>query len=365
MNVKEIADTSQKLRQKFNEVCQGLSLPATKLRFEELTAQASAPDFWNDSKHAQKVSQEKEILNTLLTKVAKQSAALDDIDATVELMQEDDADELAAEAIAQLNIVEQAIEELEFRRMLSGELDRNNVILVVNAGAGGTEACDWTGMLIRMYMRWAERKGYSCEMVDFTEGEGAGYKSATLTISGEYAYGYLKAENGVHRLVRISPFDANKRRHTSFSSVYATADIEEDIDIEVNMEEVRVDTFRAGGKGGQHANKTDSAVRFTHEPTGIVVTCRSERSQHQNRDTAMRMLKAKLYELELTKRRQEQSATEKDKKRVEWGSQIRSYVMQPYQMVKDHRTNEEMGNVEKVLDGDLDGFIRKFLLEFS
>ena len=233
------------------------------------------------------------------------------------------------------------------------------------AGAGGTEACDWASILVRMYMRWAERHGFKCSMVDFTEGDGAGYKSATLTIEGDYAYGYLKAENGVHRLVRISPFDANKRRHSSFASVYATPDIDEDFDVDVNMDDVRVDTFRSGGKGGQHANKTDSAVRFTHAPTGIVVSCRSERSQHQNRDTAMRMLKAKLYELEIEKKRKEQDSLEQSKKRVEWGSQIRSYVMQPYQLVKDHRTNCEMGKVDLALDGDIDEFIQKFLLEFS
>jgi peptide chain release factor 2 len=249
--------------------------------------------------------------------------------------------------------------------MLSGQHDRSDAIMFINAGAGGTEACDWAEMLLRMYRRWADAKGFKHEIVDFTPGDGAGFRSVTLTISGEYAYGYLRAENGVHRLVRISPFDANKRRHTSFSSVFVLPDVEEDIEIEVRDDDLRIDTYRAGGAGGQHVNKTDSAVRITHIPTGIVVACQNERSQHQNKQTAMKLLKAKLYDLELKKKMEEQAELAKDKKRIEWGSQIRSYVLQPYRMVKDHRTGLEMGNVDAVLDGEIDSFIKKFLLEFG
>jgi len=246
--------------------------------------------------------------------------------------------------------------------MLSGEHDHGDAILFINAGAGGTEACDWADMLLRMYRRWADSKGYKNQVVDFTPGDGAGFKSVTLTIQGENAYGYLKAENGVHRLVRISPFDANKRRHTSFTSVFVLPDVEDDIEIEIADDDLRIDTYRAGGAGGQHVNKTDSAVRLTHIPTNIVVACQNERSQHQNKQVAMRLLKAKLYELEMEKKQAETDKLAADKKKIEWGSQIRSYVMQPYRMVKDHRTGVEKGNVDAVMDGDLDDFMREFLL---
>ena len=288
-----------------------------------------------------------------------------DVEAILELSGDDENEEFLHEAEKDLNLVESIVDKLEFRRMLSGENDKNDAILFINAGAGGTEACDWAQMLLRMYRRWADAKGYKNEIVDFTSGDGAGFKSVTVTISGENAYGYLKAENGVHRLVRISPYDANKRRHTSFSSVFVLPDIEDDIEIEILDEDLRIDTYRAGGAGGQHVNKTDSAVRITHEPTGIVTACQSERSQHQNKQTAMKLLKAKLYELEMKKKRAEQENLTKDKKRIEWGSQIRSYVLQPYRIVKDHRTGVEMGNVDAVLDGEIDNFIRKYLLEFG
>lgn len=249
--------------------------------------------------------------------------------------------------------------------MFAGENDRAGAILSINAGAGGTEACDWAEMLLRMYRRWADSKGFENEVVDYTLGDGAGFRNVTLTVEGEYAYGYLKAENGVHRLVRISPFDANKRRHTSFSSVFVIPDIEDDIEIEIDEADLRIDTFRSGGAGGQHVNKTDSAVRITHEPSGIVVACQSQRSQHQNKTLAMKLLKARLYEKELEKKVKEKEEVEKNKKRIEWGSQIRSYVMQPYRMVKDHRTGVESGNVDAVMDGDIDKFIKEYLLKFG
>lgn len=286
-----------------------------------------------------------------------------DIEATIELSSEGEAEELVEEAVKQLEHVEKEIDTMEFERMLSGERDKNNAILFINAGAGGTEACDWADMLLRMYRMWAESKGYSNEVVDFTPGDGAGFRSVTLTIGGDYAYGFLKAENGVHRLVRISPFDANKRRHTSFASVFVLPEIEDDIEVDIRPEDLRIDTYRAGGAGGQHVNKTDSAVRITHGPSGIVVACQNERSQHQNKQVAMRILRAKLYEIEVEKKQAEQAELEKDKKRIEWGSQIRSYVLQPYRLIKDHRTGKEEGNVDAVLNGGIDGFIREFLLK--
>lgn len=286
-----------------------------------------------------------------------------DVQAVIELAEEGADAELEAEAAATLREVAKALQEMEFRRMLSGPLDRNNAIVFINAGAGGTESCDWAEMLLRMYRRWADAHGYANEVVDFTAGDGAGFRSATMTVSGEYAYGYLKAEIGVHRLVRISPFDANKRRHTSFTSVFVLPEVEDDVDIEIREEDLRIDTFRAGGAGGQHVNKTESAVRITHLPTNIVVACQNERSQHQNKQVAMRVLRAKLYEVEMEKKRAQQAELEKGKKKIEWGSQIRSYVLQPYRMVKDHRTDFEMGNTDAVLDGEIDEFIRRYLLQ--
>ena len=251
---------------------------------------------------------------------------------------------------------------MQLAKMLAGELDRNGCYLLINAGAGGTESCDWAAMLCRMYMRYAEQHGYQVSLIDFTEGDGAGYRSVTLQIDGSYAYGYLKAENGVHRLVRISPFDANKRRHTSFCSIFVWAQVDDDINIEVKDDDITIETCRASGAGGQKVNKTDSAVRLTHHPSGIVVRCQMERSQHQNRSRAMQMLKARLYEKELERRNQEKQALEAGKEDIAWGSQIRSYVLQPYQMVKDHRTTFETSQTQKVLDGELDDLIKEYLL---
>jgi peptide chain release factor 2 len=247
--------------------------------------------------------------------------------------------------------------------MLGGESDRNNAIVSIHSGAGGTEAQDWASMLLRMYLRWAERKGFRTEVIDTLDGEEAGIKSATFEVTGEFAYGYLKAEVGIHRLVRISPFDAGKRRHTSFASVFVYPEIDEDIVIEIKDEDLRVDTFRSSGAGGQHVNKTESAVRFTHLPTGIVVSCQNERSQHKNRAMAMKVLKARLYELKLREQEEKAEQLNSAKKDIAWGSQIRSYVLQPYRLAKDHRTNHEIGNVDAVLDGDLDEFIQAFLLQ--
>jgi peptide chain release factor 2 len=259
--------------------------------------------------------------------------------------------------------LEKELKDLEFHRMLSGELDRMDAILTINSGAGGTDSQDWANMLLRMYIRWAEKRSYKYEIVDIQDGEEAGIKSATVLIYGAYSYGYLKAENGIHRIVRISPFDSNARRHTSFAAVFTTPQIDDSIDIEINDSDLKIDTYRAGGAGGQHVNTTDSAVRITHVPTGIVVQCQNERSQHKNKATAMKVLKSRMYEREVEIRNQKVEEGRKSQKKIEWGSQIRSYVLHPYQMVKDHRTNYEEGNIMAVLDGSIDNFIVKYLME--
>lgn len=287
---------------------------------------------------------------------------ISDLESLVELLDGGGDAELEAEAKGRLDRLENDLNDIEFRQMLSGEHDGRNAILSINAGAGGTESCDWAEMLLRMYRMWADRHGYRNEVIDFTPGDQAGFRSATITIEGEYAFGYLKAEIGVHRLVRISPFDANKRRHTSFASVFVLPDVEEEIAIDVKESDLRIDTFRSSGAGGQKVNKTDSAVRLTHLPSGIVVACQNERSQHRNRATAMKILKARLYDLEMEKKTQEKEKVEAGKKEINFGSQIRSYVLAPYRMIKDHRTNFEVGDTDRVLDGDLDPFIRSYLL---
>ncbi len=265
----------------------------------------------------------------------------------------------------ELSSLNDAIENAELKNMLSGKDDNKNCILTVHSGAGGTEAQDWAEMLMRMYLRWGEQNGYNMKIVDVLEGDGAGIKSVTIEVEGEFAYGYLKAENGVHRLVRISPFDANKRRHTSFASVFVIPEIDDTIEIEINPADLRIDTYRSGGKGGQNVNKVETAVRITHIPTNTVAACQSERSQLQNRVNAMKLLKSKLYQMELEKQQAELDEVEKSKMKIEWGSQIRSYVFHPYNMVKDHRTDEETSDVQAVMDGDLNRFIKAYLMKFS
>lgn len=293
------------------------------------------------------------------------SRELEDAEVLEELSLEEKNEETAQEAREKLSEIENQVDKLEFSRILGGPDDERNAIVSINAGAGGTEAQDWAEILLRMYLRYAELNDYKTEMVEYQEGDEAGIKSATFLVKGEYAFGYLKGESGVHRLVRISPFDANKRRHTSFASVFVSPEIDDSIEVEIDEKDLRVDTYRASGAGGQHVNKTDSAIRLTHFPTGIVVSCQNERSQHQNRATAMKILKARLYELEKEKRREKIDEIHSTKKEIGWGSQIRSYVLHPYRMIKDHRTGYETGNVEPVLDGDLSEFIKSYLMMHS
>jgi len=287
------------------------------------------------------------------------------LDEFIQLAQIENDESLSSDIDNELDLLSKAVEEAEFKNMLSGKEDNNNCMLLIHSGAGGTEAQDWAEMLMRMYLRWGEQNNFKMTLIDILEGDGAGIKSATIEVEGEFAYGYLKAENGVHRLVRISPFDSNKRRHTSFASVFVYPEVDDTIVIDINPADLRVDTYRSGGKGGQNVNKVETAVRITHIPTNTVAACQSERSQLQNRTNAMKLLRAKLYQLEKEKLEAEMDEVEKGKMKIEWGSQIRSYVFHPYNMVKDHRTNEETSDVQGVMDGNINRFIKAFLLKSS
>lgn len=290
---------------------------------------------------------------------------LEDVEVLEELSLEEEDEAALNEAKAKLSEIETKIEDLEFKRILGEPEDSSNAIVSINAGAGGTEAQDWADMLLRMYLRYAERSGFQTEIVEYQEGDEAGLKSSTFLVKGDYAFGYLKSESGVHRLVRISPYDSNKRRHTSFASVFVSPEIDDSIEVDIEEKDLRIDTYRASGAGGQHVNKTDSAIRITHAPTGIVVSCQNERSQRQNKETAMKILRARLYELEREKQREKLDELNSTKKEIGWGSQIRSYVLHPYRMIKDHRTDFETGNVDPVLDGDLAEFIKSYLIYSS
>ena len=317
--------------------------------------------FWENPDASKVVILEKKGLQRTLDTWRELTRQHDDLAALVELCEEEEETSLFPEIAAAADTLARHIADVEFRQMLSGELDANNAILAINAGAGGTEAQDWAQMLLRMYLRWCERHGFKTDVVDVLSDDEAGIKSAMVMISGDYAFGYLKAERGVHRLVRISPFDANKRRHTSFASVMVTPEIDDNIVVEINEEDLRIDTFRSSGAGGQKVNKTSSAIRITHLPTNIVVQCQNERSQHKNKAQAMKILRARLYELQEQQKEEEKEKLQGEKRVIAWGSQIRSYVLHPYQMVKDHRTEYETGNTQAVLDGNLDGFIEAYL----
>ena len=319
----------------------------------------SVEGFWNDQQKALEVGRRRSILEKRIATAEAFESMSEEIDVLLELQREGEHVEGDLEDI--LARLESKISEVEITMKLAGEFDERNCIVSIHPGAGGTESQDWADMLLRMILRYCERKGFSTEMIDYQAGEEAGIKSVTFGVKGEYAYGYLRSEHGVHRLVRISPYDAAKRRHTSFASVHIYPEIDEDIEIEINDKDLRIDTFRSSGAGGQHVNVTDSAVRITHFPSGIVVACQNERSQGRNRDTAMKVLKMKLYQLEVEKRKEEAQKIEGEKREIGFGSQIRSYVLQPYQLVKDVRTGHEVGDPQRVLDGDLDEFIEAYL----
>ena len=320
-----------------------------------------APNFWDDPEVSNKKMKESKNMKDIVDTMNGLSQQYEDILTLIEMGYEENDPEMIPEIRAELDEFIETFENIRISTLLSGEYDKNNAILKLNAGAGGTESCDWCSMLYRMYTRWAERKGFTIDVIDYLDGDEAGIKSVTFQVNGENAYGYLKSEKGVHRLVRISPFNAQGKRQTSFVSLDVMPDIEEDLDVEVRDEDIRIDTYRSSGAGGQHINKTSSAIRITHFPTGIVVTCQNERSQHMNKDKAMQMLKAKLYMLKQEENAEKLSDIRGDVKDIGWGNQIRSYVMQPYKMVKDLRTEEETGNVDAVMDGAIDPFINAYL----
>ncbi len=332
-------------------------------RFAELTAQVSQPGFWDNAEAAQKVTVERGGVENTIKGFDALTAQLGDVEAFIELGVEEGEEMVKEELDELLDGIVKHLDELEFKRMLAGEHDKAGAVLSINAGAGGTDSQDWAEMLLRMYLRYSERSGWKTDLLEASDGEEAGIKSATIKVTGPYAFGFLKAESGVHRLVRISPFDSNARRQTSFSSVYVIPDLDDEIEIDIAESDLRIDTYRASGAGGQHVNRTDSAVRITHQPTGIVVACQNERSQHKNKATAMKLLKARLYENERRQRDEALQAVNDAKSDIGWGSQIRSYVLHPYQMVKDLRTAHETSKTQAVLDGDLQGFIEAYLLK--
>ena len=331
-----------------------MDLPAIDARLSALMTQSEDPAFWNDQKSAQKVLKEQTILKRKRSRYDEVKEALDDVSVMYELAEEGEGmDELEQ----MLGAFQEKFEDFKLEMLLSGEYDSNNAIISLHPGAGGTESHDWASMLLRMYTRWAEARGYKIKQLDYQPGDIAGIKSATLLIEGINAYGYLKTERGVHRLVRISPFDSSGRRHTSFASLDVTPEVDDSVEIEINPDDIRVDTYRSSGAGGQHVNKTSSAIRITHLPTGVVVQCQNERSQHQNREVAMNMLKSKLVEIMAQEQKEKLEDVVGDYSQIAWGSQIRSYVFHPYTMVKDHRTGVEVGNIQTVMDGDLDRFM--------
>ena len=359
--LEDLKPTLNDLGEKLDQMRISLEIPAKEEKIAELEYKMGEPSFWDDAAAAQKLNQELAALKGGVDTYKGLMAKYEDAETLYEMGIEEGDASMEDDIRAELDLIAEGLETLQLEVLLSGDYDANNAILTLHAGAGGTEAQDWTQMLLRMYGRWAERHGFAVETADLQPGDEAGVKSATLFIKGHNAYGFLKSEKGVHRLVRISPFDSQARRHTSFSACDVMPEIDDAVEVPINMDDVRVDYYRASGAGGQHINKTSSAVRMTHEPTGIVVQCQNERSQLQNKEQCMKMLRAKLFELEQEKKEEEIAKLEGVQQKIEWGSQIRSYVFQPYTMVKDVRTNAETGNVQAVMDGELDPFIRAYL----
>ena len=359
--LEELRPQIGELRNRLGELKTGLKIEPKKERMQYLVYQMAARGFWDDPDKAQKVAQEANNLISDVDTFTSLETKVDDLDTLWEMAMEEKDDTLVSEMESELEGAKHTLSELELGMLLSDEYDANNAIMNLHAGAGGTEAQDWTGMLLRMFTRYAEGKGFEVELLDVLPGEEAGTKSATLAIKGHNAYGFLKSEKGVHRLVRISPFDSNARRHTSFAAVDVMPEIDNTVEVNINMDDVRVDYYRASGAGGQHVNKTSSAVRMTHLPTGIVVQCQNERSQLQNKERCLQLLRAKLFEYEKAIQDQKISDLAGDYQAIEWGSQIRSYVFQPYTLVKDHRTGAETGNIQAVMDGDLDLFVESYL----
>ncbi len=355
----ELRERTSVLEERLAELEAFFDVEGLRSKSAELAQQMSSPGVWDDPEKAREVSARFARVEARMRLLEGLRGSLTDSEELLELAEGDG--DLLSEVEEELGRVEQVLEEQEVARLFTGEYDEGDAILTINSGAGGVDSQDWAEMLARMYRRWAERRGFGLEVIEYTEGEEAGIKSATFTVSGEYAFGFLSAERGVHRLVRISPFDAGGRRHTSFASVAVAPVIDDRVEVDLDEKDLKIDTYRSSGAGGQHVNKTDSAVRITHLPTGIVVQCQNERSQHQNREVAMRILRARLFELAREKREREIASIGGEKADIEWGSQIRSYVLHPYKLVKDHRTGEETANVDRVLDGDLDAFVYAFL----
>jgi peptide chain release factor 2 len=356
----EYNELQKKLTQKIENI-KGIVKPDTiKNRLDAIAKEENATDFWNDAKRVGVIQKEKVSLERKLAKFENAFSAINDAQELYEMAKEEDDEETVQSLFDEAPSLETLIQELEIEMMLSGENDNKNAILSIHPGAGGTESQDWANMLFRMYDRWAERHGFKTEVLDYQHGDEAGIKDATIIIKGTNVYGYLKSENGIHRLVRISPFDSNAKRHTSFASVLVSPEVDDDIDIEIEDKDIRVDTYRASGAGGQHVNKTESAIRITHIETGIVVQCQNDRSQHKNKATAMKMLKSRLYELELERQQAEKDGVEKSE--IGWGHQIRSYVLAPYQQVKDTRSNQAFSQVNAILDGDIDKLIEGVLI---
>jgi peptide chain release factor 2 len=334
-------------------------------KLEEIGKMMADPSFWDSNGENQKILKERTLLLNSIAPWRQEVKELEEMNILLQLIEEQKDEQEAQELSDKIQKSEETIKQMEFQRMLGGEHDSRNAIVSLNAGAGGTEAQDWSEMLLRMYLRWAERRGFQTEIIDILPGEEAGIKNVTFTVNGLYAYGYLKAEVGIHRLVRISPFDAGARRHTSFASIFVIPEVPDDIVIDIDEKDLKIDTYRSSGAGGQHVNKTDSAVRITHLPTGIVVQCQNERSQHKNKAMALKVLKARLYEREIEEKEEKLEELHSSKKEIAWGSQIRSYIMHPYKMVKDHRTNKVVHDVDRVMDGDLTEFMETYLLNAS